>query len=223
MTRLALILVAFVVASACAQAQPRPGPNPPPCGGPDLPPCGPYQPPPPPQQPRWSPGDRFPPSWQQDEYAVPDWRGRNLPPPPRGYRWYCSTPRNCFLVRKSTGIVVRTRWNDEREEYWRRRYAQRYSYQDDIYWRECRSRPDPAGILIGGLIGGLIGSAADHHDAGALFAGVIAVERTGLRRPILRLSGFLCRPEWMAGRQHPRMAKPAQRAPRPVPRAQLLL
>jgi surface antigen len=179
MRRLALILGAFIIASACAQAQPGPGPGPGPyhCGGPGQPPCPPYPPPGgqpvAPPYPRWSPGDRLPPAWRQDQYAVPDWRDRNLPPAPRGYRWYCSAPRNCVLVRTSTGIVVRTGWNDEREDYWRRRYSRRYSYQDDIYYRECRSRPDPAGILLGGLIGGLIGGAADGHDAGAVFAGII--------------------------------------------------
>ncbi len=183
MKRTVLTIGALIFAVACAQAQPGPGPGPGPgphspyCGGPGQPPC----PPPPPSggsptmppYPRWSPGDRLPPAWRQDQYAAPDWRSSNLSPPPRGYRWYCSNPRNCVLVRDATGIVVRARWNDEREDYWRRRYSQRYTYQDDVYYRECRSRTDPAGILLGGLIGGLLGGAADSHDAGAIFAGVI--------------------------------------------------
>ena len=186
MKRIALILGALVIASACAGAHPasNPGPRPDPDQpsgphqqpGPPPPPPHTQQPPPPPprqSQPRWSPGDRLPPNWRQDRFAAPDWRSRNLPPPPRGYRWYCSTPRNCVLVRTTTGIVVRTRWYDERESSWNRRYQRSYTYQDDIFYRECRSRPDPAGILLGGLIGGLIGGAIDNHDAGAVFAGVV--------------------------------------------------
>jgi surface antigen len=116
---------------------------------------------------------------RRDGFEVRDWRGRNLPPPPAGYRWYCSSPRNCALVRSRTGIIQRTHVYDEREDYWRRRYERHYTYQDDYYYRECRARPDPAGILIGGLIGGLIGSAAGHHDAGDVFAGVIIGSMAG--------------------------------------------
>lgn len=104
---------------------------------------------------------------------MPDWRGDNLPPPPNGYRWYCETRGNCVLVNIRTGVVRRTHWNEDREDYWRRRYQRRYSYQDDIYYRECRGSSDPAGIILGGLIGGLIGHVAGDGREGATIAGII--------------------------------------------------
>jgi surface antigen len=123
---------------------------------------------------RWSRGDRLPPEHRRDDFAVQDWRRHNLPPPPRGYRWYCRYGGHCFLVATRTGVIRDAYWRDDRERYWRDRYARRYSYYDDIYYRECRSRPDPAGILIGGLIGGLLGQAlSDGERDGSVFAGII--------------------------------------------------
>jgi surface antigen len=111
---------------------------------------------------------------RQDRFAVPDWRRHNLPAPPRGYRWYCQRGGHCFLVADRTGVIREARWRDERESYWRRRYSRIYSYHDDIYYRECRDRADPAGVLIGGLIGGLLGRAiSGDDDDGAVFAGII--------------------------------------------------
>lgn len=123
---------------------------------------------------RWSRGDRLPDRYRKDQFAVRDWQRNNLPPPPRGYRWMCYERGDCFLVANSTGIIRQTYWRNERETYWQKRYARTYRYSDDLYYRECRNRPDPAGILIGGLIGGLIGNAAGDHDrAGATFLGII--------------------------------------------------
>jgi surface antigen len=122
---------------------------------------------------RWSRGQRLPDQYRQDQYAVSDWRQRNLSPPPRGYRWMCYQGRNCYLVANNTGVVRERRLPDERETYWRQRYSRTYSYNDDIYYRECRDRSDPAGILIGGIIGGLLGRAVDDRGAGATVAGVI--------------------------------------------------
>jgi len=85
----------------------------------------------------------------------------------------CYQRGNCFLVANNTGIIRDTRWRDDREYYWQQRYSRTYTYDDDIYYRECRHRPDPAGILIGGLIGGLLGRAAGDDRAGATFAGII--------------------------------------------------
>ena len=96
-----------------------------------------------------------------------------MPPPPRGYRWMCYERGNCFLVAISTGIIRQTYWRDDRDYNWRQRYSRTYTYDDDIYYRECRGRSDPAGILIGGLIGGLLGRAAGDDRAGATFAGII--------------------------------------------------
>jgi surface antigen len=123
---------------------------------------------------RWSRGDRLPPQYRQDQYFVQDWRRHNLPPPPAGYRWYCQRGGHCFLVAIRTGIIRQTYWRDDRWNYWRRSYVNMYGYQDDIYYRECRDRPDPAGVLIGGLIGGLLGQALSGDDRdGAVFAGII--------------------------------------------------
>lgn len=123
---------------------------------------------------RWSRGDRLPPQYRQDQFKVRDWRRHNLPPPPRGYSWYCQRGGNCFLVSDRTGAIGDTRWRDDRDRYWRNRYSHRYTYNDDIYYQECRDRPDPAGVLIGGLIGGLLGRAISGDDGdGTVFAGII--------------------------------------------------
>jgi Ni/Co efflux regulator RcnB/surface antigen len=123
--------------------------------------------------PRWARGDRIDDQHRDNQYVVTDWRNRNLSPPPRGYNWMCYERGDCVLVRIQTGIVRETRWRDERQNKWRERYARTYTYNDDLYYRECRNRPDPAGILLGGLIGGLIGHAINDERSGATFAGVI--------------------------------------------------
>jgi surface antigen len=62
---------------------------------------------------------------------------------------------------------------DDRSDRWSRRYSRSYSYNDDIYYRECRNSPDPAGVIAGALIGGVIGNAAGQGRAGATIAGVV--------------------------------------------------
>lgn len=49
-------------------------------------------------------------------------------------------------------------YNDQRQS-WRQRYQREYSYQDDNYYRQCRTQVDPAGVIAGALIGGLLGNA----------------------------------------------------------------
>jgi surface antigen len=115
----------------------------------------------------------LPQHYRQQNNVVQNWRQRNLAPPPRGYQWVCDARRNCFLVRTTTGVIRRAEWYDDRDYRWRQRYARRYTYTDDLYYRECRNRPDPAGILIGGIIGGLLGHAIDRDEPGAVFAGII--------------------------------------------------
>ncbi|MEN3977131.1 hypothetical protein [Emcibacter sp. SYSU 3D8] len=63
----------------------------------------------------------------------------------------------------------------DRDGRWRQRYSRSYSYNDDVYYRDCRSKSDPAGIIAGGLIGGLIGKGASGRrgGTGATIAGVI--------------------------------------------------
>ena len=66
-------------------------------------------------------------------------------------------------------------FNDDRSDRWRQRYSRTYSYNDDIYYRECRNSPDPAGVIAGALIGGLVGNAAGSGGGrtGATIAGVV--------------------------------------------------
>ena len=66
-------------------------------------------------------------------------------------------------------------YNDDRSDRWRQRYSRTYSYNDDIYYQECRNGPDPAGVIVGALIGGLLGNAAGRGGGrtGATLAGVV--------------------------------------------------
>lgn len=122
---------------------------------------------------RWRNGDRLPDNLRQERFIVRDWRANNLRQPPPGFFWFCQAGRDCFLVNERTGIIREARWNDDRNDFWRRRYSRVYTYNDDLYYRDCRTRPDPAGILAGGLIGGLIGNRASDGRAGGTFAGII--------------------------------------------------
>lgn len=128
---------------------------------------------PPPGGARWSRGQRVPQEYRRDQYYVQDWQRNNLPPPQRGTRWMCYERGNCFLVQLNNGYVSRAYRRDDRDNFWRRRYSRAYSYNDDLYYRECRGRSDPAGILVGGLIGGLIGRSIGDERAGPTFAGII--------------------------------------------------
>lgn len=166
------IIAAALLATPALAQQPHPGGQPPP-GQPGQPPPHEYGAPSP-DGPRWSRGDRLPDEFRNDRYRVTDWRARNLRTPPAGYRWYCYQHGDCFLVRERTGIIRQPVWRDERNDDWRRRYTRSYSYNDDIYYRECRERPDPGGVILGGLIGGLIGHAAGRdRDEAATFMGII--------------------------------------------------
>lgn len=61
----------------------------------------------------------------------------------------------------------------DRGQLWRQQYQQQYNYKDDSYYRECRSRPDPAGIIGGALIGGLLGNALGRGNGVPTIAGVV--------------------------------------------------
>jgi surface antigen len=123
--------------------------------------------------PRWSRGDRLPQQYRQT--GVADWRRRGLRQPPRGYRWYNYGDNNYFLAAIATGLILETVYRDDRDQRWNQSYSRTYTYQDDVYYRECRNSADPAGVLIGALIGGLLGNAAgnDGGRSGSTFAGVI--------------------------------------------------
>jgi surface antigen len=48
---------------------------------------------------------------------------------------------------------------DDAVRRWQDQYQRQYSYQDDNYYRECRTQSDPGGIIAGALIGGILGNA----------------------------------------------------------------
>jgi len=124
---------------------------------------------------RWSRGDRLPDQYRQDRYYVNDWQQYGLRQPPGGYRWIRDDNNDFYLSLIATGIISDTVYRSDRDDRWRRRYARYYSYNDDVYYQQCRRSPDPAGILVGGLIGGLLGNSAGRgsNRTGATIAGVI--------------------------------------------------
>ena len=109
--------------------------------------------------PRWSRGDRLPNQFRQDRYVVRDWRQRGLRQPPRGYRWYFYGDSNYILANTATGLIYDTAFRDVRDQRWQQGYAHTYTYNDDLYYRECRDSSDPGGALLGALIGGMVGNA----------------------------------------------------------------
>lgn len=65
--------------------------------------------------------------------------------------------------------------SDDRDQRWKQRYSQTYTYNDDAYYRDCRTKSDPAGVIAGSLIGGLLGNAAggNRNRTAGTVAGVI--------------------------------------------------
>ena len=125
--------------------------------------------------PRWSRGDRLPNQYRQSQYVANDWRQHGLRQPPRGYRWVRTDNNDYFLAAIATGIIAEVAYRNDRDQIWRQRYSNTYTYSDDAYYRECRNAPDPAGVIAGALIGGLLGNAAGsgRGRGGATIAGVI--------------------------------------------------
>jgi len=125
--------------------------------------------------PRWSRGDHLPREYMREQFFVSNWRERNLRQPPRGHRWVRNDSNDFFLVAISTGVLVEVVYRNDRDDRWRRRYSQTYSYNDDGYYRECRNSLDPAGIIAGAVIGGLLGNAVGRggEQAGATIAGIV--------------------------------------------------
>jgi len=128
-------------------------------------------------------GDRLPPEYMDRRYEFARWRDAHLYPPPPGADWLLIDGQ---FVLASRGDILRVvvapdSWVDERppedwHDRWQARYHRVYTMNDDPYYRECHSQPDPAGALVGAVIGGLLGNAAGgRHDGGAAtFAGIIA-------------------------------------------------
>lgn len=65
--------------------------------------------------------------------------------------------------------------NYDLDQRWRQRYQRDYTYNDDVYYRECRTQVDPGGVIAGALIGGLLGNALGRGGGrgGATVAGVV--------------------------------------------------
>lgn len=53
----------------------------------------------------WQRGDRLPPNYRGASHRVNDWRGRGLPPPPRGHRWVQANGQY-ILVAVATGVIA---------------------------------------------------------------------------------------------------------------------
>jgi Ni/Co efflux regulator RcnB/surface antigen len=123
--------------------------------------------------PRWSRGDRLPDQYRQDRYVVSDWQQHGLRRPPGGYRWVRDDNNDFFLALIATGVIAEIAAREDRDQIWRQHYSRMYTYDDDVYYQECRASPDPAGIIAGALIGGLLGNAASRGNGGATIAGVI--------------------------------------------------
>ena len=61
----------------------------------------------------------------------------------------------------------------QRNAQWEQQYGRTYSYNDDLYYQQCRNTVDPAGVIAGALIGGLLGNVIGDGSGGATVAGVI--------------------------------------------------
>lgn len=125
---------------------------------------------------RWARGDRLPYQYLQNPWAITDYRKLGLAEPRRGERWVHDNDDNYYLVAIATGIIINVLYRNEREQRWNQRHARTYTYNDDIYYRECRSSSDPAGVIIGAIIGGLLGNqvAKDSNNrSAATAAGII--------------------------------------------------
>ena len=122
----------------------------------------------------WSRGDRLPEQYRQDRYTVNNWQYYGLQAPPHGYRWHRDDHNNFYLVVIATGIISAPLLWEDRDRRWNESYHHTYGYDDDIYYRECRTGPDPAGVLAGALIGALLGNTVAEHDrTEATIAGII--------------------------------------------------
>lgn len=131
----------------------------------------------------WERGQRVPREYMRDEYIYRDWRSSGLRAPPRGAQWMLLNGQ-FVLVGARNGIITEIRIvppriehrDGDRNQLWRQRYSRAYTYNDDVAYTECRSRPDPAGVLAGAFLGGILGNAAGGRGdrGGATAAGVIA-------------------------------------------------
>ncbi len=153
----------------------------------------------------YSRGDRLDDYYRDGEFRVRDLRGNNLRNPQRGEYWV--RVNNQFLLINGRSGVIRDviriaersprdwgnpppdrnfpdrgpppRFNDRNDEEarWRDRYHREYNTASDPFYSECRSKTDPAGVIIGAVLGGILGNAAGGRNnsgagtAAGIFAG----------------------------------------------------
>ncbi len=132
----------------------------------------------------WSRGQRISREDRRDSNVFYGWRESGLRQPPRGSQWFVLDGQY-LLVQTRSGSIAEVRLvppravergDGDRDQLWRQRYRRSYDYNDDVAYTECRSQPDPAGVLAGAFLGAVIGNAAGgrHDRGGATAAGVIA-------------------------------------------------
>lgn len=110
---------------------------------------------------RFERGNRLPQQYRGKAYVVKEYKRYNLRKPPRGYQWVRADNRYMLVGSNSWKIneviIINQARPGNRDELWRKRYSRAYTVNDDNYYNECRSKPDPAGALVGALVGGLMG------------------------------------------------------------------
>src|SRR5580765_3339659 len=102
----------------------------------------------------WRRGQRIPTAFIVPDYFVAEPRLYHLAPPRYGYRWVI-VDGDAYLVHATSGLVadvvigvadvdIRDDHYDpppvvvvDREDRWRRRYVQTYTYTDDSFYQEC--------------------------------------------------------------------------------------
>ncbi len=134
---------------------------------------------------RWSRGDRLPPQYLQNRYYVSDYSQLGLRRPMPGQRWVRDDNNSYYLVVIATGIITDVLYRNDRDQRWNQRHNRTYTYNDDVYYQQCRTSADPAGVIIGALIGGLIGNAAGNRNnttattaAGVILGGALGAAMT---------------------------------------------
>lgn len=123
----------------------------------------------------WTKGERLPSQAQTSQYVVGNYGQWGLRTPPNGQRWVRDDRNNFYLVMINSGLVADVYSRSDRDRRWQQSYSRPYSYNDDVYYQQCRSSSDPAGVLVGTLIGGLLGHAvgSSGNRTASTTAGVI--------------------------------------------------
>lgn len=98
------------------------------------------------------------PGYGQPGYSTAPGGDYNAGPPDRYRQGYDEGSDRVRYDDRGPDVQSSGDFNDQRQS-WRQRYQREYTYQDDNYYRQCRTQVDPAGVIAGALIGGLLGNA----------------------------------------------------------------